>query len=122
MGLGETIAKLRKERGWSQPELAALVGMHQAHITRIERGRAKPRMKTLAKLAEVFDLRPEDLLRTEAASEPALPGLEDQELRALLSRIPSLRQAQREALKTVLRDMLTLTTLEAALLHHQQAS
>ncbi len=122
MSLGETIAKLRKERGWSQVELATLAGVHQAHITRMERGRTKPRMKTLTKLAEVFRVPLEELLRTEQSSEPAVLGLEDQELGALLSRIPNLRQAQREALKTVLRDMLTLTTLEATLLHHQQAS
>jgi transcriptional regulator with XRE-family HTH domain len=57
----DAVAELMEERGWSQRELAAAVGVDPAHICRLlRRGssrRATPDM--LARVARAFDVRPE---------------------------------------------------------------
>lgn len=61
--LGEKIAKLRKERGWSQDKLATIVGMSKSYISAIEQGKAHPRIKTLEILAKCLEVEVELLLR-----------------------------------------------------------
>jgi transcriptional regulator with XRE-family HTH domain len=51
----EGIRLLRKDRGWTQPELAEKVGLHPHIIGRIERGGDyNPTQATLMEIAKVF--------------------------------------------------------------------
>jgi len=43
MGLADRVKALRNEQGWSQSELAELVGADPAQISRYENGRITPR-------------------------------------------------------------------------------
>ncbi len=52
--LARQLHNLRRERGWSQPELAAKVESSTTMIGRYERGEMIPAVDTVAKLAEVF--------------------------------------------------------------------
>lgn len=56
MPLGETIKALRKERGWSQSELAARVGGDAGQISRYENGKISPSVDVVVKLAETLDV------------------------------------------------------------------
>lgn len=49
--IGETIAKLRKEAGITQAELAESVGVRQTHISRIESGRHSTTLDILQAIA-----------------------------------------------------------------------
>lgn len=55
--LGLQLAAARKARAMSQPTLAALAGVQQAEISRIERGLGNPTAVTLSRLASVLGLR-----------------------------------------------------------------
>ena len=51
------IRALRKQRGWTQPELAAKAGMKQSRISNIEKpGATRFTLETLRRLAEAFDV------------------------------------------------------------------
>lgn len=52
---------LRLERGFSQAELAKLVGVDQAAIARYELGIYKPKFDVATKLAKIFDTTVEEL-------------------------------------------------------------
>jgi putative transcriptional regulator len=52
---------LRAERGWSQAELADLVEVSRQSIHAIEKGKYDPSLPLAFKLAEVFDLRIEEI-------------------------------------------------------------
>ena len=52
--LASQLMELRKERGLSQQRLAALSGVNQSEISRIERGNANPSQATLEAIARVF--------------------------------------------------------------------
>lgn len=63
------LRKLRRERDWTQEELAGEVGLHHNFIGMLERGERKPALGTLETLARVFDSEPFELLK--APEEPA---------------------------------------------------
>jgi Predicted transcriptional regulator with C-terminal CBS domains len=50
--LGKKIAKLRKERGVTQKDLANAIGISESYIAAIEEGKAYPRIKTLVLIAK----------------------------------------------------------------------
>ncbi len=59
---GARLAKLRKQRGWNQAELAARVSVSPSAIGMYEQGRREPDCATLAALARVLDTSTDYLL------------------------------------------------------------
>lgn len=72
MSLGERIAKLRKQKGWTQDDLAKQVGVHKGHVTRWERDRMYPASKSLAAIADVFDITVDELLAKDGEQERSI--------------------------------------------------
>jgi len=53
--VGERIRKLRRAKGWRQIDLAQHSGVHEVHISDLERGVREVGLRTLQKLAEALD-------------------------------------------------------------------
>lgn len=53
--LREALKRARTNRGWSQRELSARLGLPQMHISRIESGKIVPRYDTLLDLVRILD-------------------------------------------------------------------
>ncbi len=51
---GTQLKKLRTEAGFTQQQLAQLVGVSQAHIAKIENGKVDPRLSTVNKTLQVL--------------------------------------------------------------------
>ena len=64
-GLVNTLKDLRAERGWSQEELAARVGVTRKTINTVERGKFIPSTVLALKLAEVLERPVETIFRLE---------------------------------------------------------
>ena len=62
MKLNQTIRRLRKEKGLTQERLSELLGVSLMTVRRWEWGNTSPNSNMLLKLAEVFNLAPEELL------------------------------------------------------------
>lgn len=60
--IGLNVAKRRRERGWSQPELATRLGVNEMTISRIERGLSNFAIGTLEHLAKKLGASVEDLV------------------------------------------------------------
>lgn len=77
--VGKRICTLRRARGWSQPRMAPLVGIHVSHLSQLERGVANPTLSTLVALATALQVDVCDLLqdisslRLAEDSQPAMP-------------------------------------------------
>lgn len=56
--LAEIIAHQREQKDISQTQLAALSGINQAHISRIEGGKSKPTMPTVFRICKALDIDP----------------------------------------------------------------
>ena len=73
---GELIAVLRKEKGWSQTELAERLGVTNKAVSRWETGRGYPDVELLPQLAKALDITISELLEGERSPEP--PRVEEQ--------------------------------------------
>ena len=60
--LGETIRRLREERGWTQDELAHRSGLHRTYIGGIERGERNVSLLNITEIAKALVVPPSQLL------------------------------------------------------------
>lgn len=54
--IGQRIATLRKEKGWSQDELSQRAGLQFSHVCRIEEGRYAVTIEVLQAIAEALGM------------------------------------------------------------------
>jgi transcriptional regulator with XRE-family HTH domain len=114
--IGELLFRLRKERGWTQKELAEKIEIHPNHIGRIEKGGLQPRRSTLEAFAKVFGTDVDDLLTLAGVNERGLArqlSEEDPDLAALMSQVPLLEDEQKDAPRVFLRSMVTCQRLQS---------
>jgi transcriptional regulator with XRE-family HTH domain len=62
MHVAKSVSAYRLIRKLSQAELAAKIGMTRQGVDRLERGLAKPSLRTLEALAVAFEVKVSDLL------------------------------------------------------------
>ena len=61
--VGERIAKLRKDRGFTQDQFAEVTGLNRTHLYRLETGRQSMTLKTLKIVADALGVRVTQLLK-----------------------------------------------------------
>lgn len=66
--MGQRVAQLRKEHGWTQGELAEKVGRDEQYLSKVERGERRPGPKTRSSLAVILDTNVMFLLTGDATS------------------------------------------------------
>jgi len=90
---GEQVRRLRTRRGLTQQKLAERSGLHETHISRIERGQREPRLTTIFALARGMGSEVAELFEETARGLAAVEGRQFEEL---LERMLHLsREAQR---------------------------
>lgn len=67
--IGQRIRKIRKAQGFSQETLAEQAGISVTHMSHIEAGNTKLSLPVLVDLAEILDVRTDDLLYDEIFAE-----------------------------------------------------
>ena len=65
---GFKIAEYRNRKRWTQTELAARVGMAQANLSNIEKGKRDLTVSTLLRIATALEVRPSELIEEEMSS------------------------------------------------------
>ena len=60
--LAERVRRLRREKGWSQEELADRAGLHRTFISQIERSVKRTTIRSLQKVAEALGVTCGELL------------------------------------------------------------
>lgn len=66
---GETIKRIRLERGLTQEQLAELAGISQPHLSILENNQSAPSLKTAARLAKALGLSLDSMVRSEGDEE-----------------------------------------------------
>lgn len=56
MKIGEIVSNLRKDRKWSQTDLAEKIGISQVMVGKYERGDAAPSIDVAKKIADAFEV------------------------------------------------------------------
>lgn len=97
--LGERIARLRKERGVTQQELAERIGTIQVLISDYERDRLRVTAEMVVRIAAALEMTTDELLGTRKVRPHAKPS---RKVLRRLERIDSLRpQQQATLLRTI---------------------
>jgi transcriptional regulator with XRE-family HTH domain len=63
--IGEKLRTLRLRRGYTTRELAELLGTSNSFITQVEKGKATPSTYLVLKLADLFGVTTDQLMRDE---------------------------------------------------------
>jgi transcriptional regulator with XRE-family HTH domain len=101
-GFSKRLLALRKQQGWSQPELAHKIGTSGAIIGRYERGEITPSIEVAMKLADCFKVTLDYL-----ASEQDQPNLvQDSSMLSRIRAINDLSPDERERLLYVIDGLL----------------
>ena len=61
--LGHRVRQERKERGWTQTQLSEMINKTTEMVCHIENGSATTKLKTIDRLAEIFDIEPYKLFK-----------------------------------------------------------
>jgi transcriptional regulator with XRE-family HTH domain len=61
--LGKKIRELRKAKGWRQIDLAQHSGIHEVHISDLERGAREAGLRTLHSISRALGVKMTELLR-----------------------------------------------------------
>ncbi|MGE5483047.1 MAG: helix-turn-helix transcriptional regulator [Bacteroidota bacterium] len=80
--LGQRVRDLRKERGWSQEELAQKVGLTRQQVYRIESGETGTRFGTLERLAAVLGVPLSTLVSEDGVPTSPTEGLDERQVPA----------------------------------------
>ena len=92
--VGERVARLRRDHGWKQKDLAARIGCSLQQVSKLERGSWVPRVSLLVRLAETFNVTADYLLTGRG---PRRPGV-DVRFRERLPALDRLPEPQRDSL------------------------
>jgi len=60
---GEKIRRLRKKKGWKLVELSVETGLGRVFLSNLENGKHEPKLGTIKKLSDAFDLTISQLLK-----------------------------------------------------------
>jgi transcriptional regulator with XRE-family HTH domain len=99
--LGSRIMELRKNKNWSQSDLAAEVGVSYAQIGRYETKDAQPPAKVLKKIADALDSTV-DYLVNGGTEDKAKASLQDAEVIRYFKEVDALPQEDKSALLRVI--------------------
>jgi len=111
MILCERIRQLRKEKKWSQDELAQKIDSDARQISRYERGKITPSAETIVKLAKVFDVTSDYLLLENTPRKPF--KTDDKELLTHLENIDALTNEDRNCLFHIIDSFITKNKIKA---------
>lgn len=99
--MGQRLARLRKERGWTQVELAERTGIVQTVLSDYERGKLRLNAEMIVRFATALDITTDELLQPKAA-QIALRHKPSLRVLRRLERIERLPQHQQNTLlKTI---------------------
>jgi len=105
MDLGEKLRTFRQQRNFTQPELAAAMGIEQSYLSKLENGKSIPSSDVFGRILEVFQIGVDDLVDDL-----------DQAVRGQLRQIPVVAQHFDEQKRVILGSRRRWLLISAALL------
>lgn len=100
MGFRDTFVRLRKEKGWTQAQVAEKIGISIGQVKKYEKGDSAPNLHILAKIATVFETSADDFVFGEgnAIAQKSL----DHELLKRFEMLGQLDDRERDAVLVVI--------------------
>lgn len=102
---GDNLKDARTKKGISQSQLAELMGIHPAHISRYERNQTVPSIDVVKKFADLLEVTT-DMLVYGGEDEKAKDRIIDNELLTMFSKAQALSDEDRKCVKSFLKAFL----------------
>jgi transcriptional regulator with XRE-family HTH domain len=115
MNIARNLKRLRKERGYTQGELAKKINAHMGHISRIETGKYNPSVDILIKLAEALEVTLDSMVGQNPDATNEEIKIEDQILSEKIKLLNTLDEEERFVVIKVIDAMLTKKRVLSAL-------
>ena len=109
---GRRLKELRKQKGWTQKELAQKLGVRFSQLNKYESGLHTPPVDKLVLLSEVFDTTIDYLL---AGGRPEQPPLHNTRLVERLRALEDFRAEEQETVLTLIDAMILKHRVEGTL-------
>ena len=103
--LGKNVKIARKEKGWSQRELAEHIDSDASYINRIETGKINPSIASLERIANVLECSLDQLVKGKNENEEI--HIRDKNLSERIRLIDSLEEEDRKAVTHIIDALLT---------------
>ena len=100
MSFPERLVALRKERGFTQQQMADKIGMHVSQLKRYEAGSSQPTIEVFRRIALALNVSADMLLFEEGERGP------DDRLKLQFEAVSHLDEKEREAVETVIAGVL----------------
>ena len=114
MPFGEKLAKLRKDKGLTQEELAKKIGVGIAQMRRYEGGGSSPTLGVIQNITRTLGISADELIFDEHEG-VASAKLFDKKLLEQFERLSKMNSHDQEAIKTILESMILKSRLEEVL-------
>jgi transcriptional regulator with XRE-family HTH domain len=102
---GDNLKNARTKKGISQGQLAELMGIHPAHISRYERNQTVPSIDVVKKFADILEVST-DMLVYGTDDEKAQGKIKDSELLSMFTKAQTLDEEDRKCVKSLIRAYL----------------
>ena len=113
MNIGDRIKKIRTSKGYTQTELANIVGLTYIQIGRYENDKSNPSSDVLQKLAQALDTTTDYLMN--GNTEQVEAQLADKELLKQFKAVEKLKDEDKHLVKTFIDAFITKRQLQALL-------
>jgi transcriptional regulator with XRE-family HTH domain len=110
-GFALRLRELRRQKNFSQAELAERAELHSTHLSRYERGLSRPAADSLKRIADILGVTSDYLLEG-SANEAAKARFEDRELLQRFQEVQSLPERDKEIVRELLDAFLTKRQLQ----------
>ena len=111
MAFAEKISKLRNERGFTQQDMANMIGVGIAQIRRYEKGKSSPTLEVIKNIAKTLGVSADELIFDEGEG-VAAAKIVDRKLLEQFELISSMDLHDQYAIKTILEGMIVKSRLE----------
>ncbi len=105
---GAYLRKLRKERNWSQQQLANLLHVTDATISKYEANTAIPQYETLRSIASIFNVSMDDLYGMKRQGTVSTHGLSESQIESLKALIEAYRLKNAQTGKTLTQEQFAI--------------
>ncbi len=115
MAFGKSLARFRKERGWTQEDLVRRCKIGIAQIRRYEAGKSQPTLDAIARLAKALGVSADDLVFDNVSESVAGQHILDRDLLAQFATISRIDVAEKDAVKRILACVIVKNQVESAM-------
>lgn len=121
MPFAEKLSKMRTNRGFTQQQMAGMIGVGIAQIRRYEKGSSSPTLEVIKNIARTLGISADELLFDEGEG-VAAKRIMDKKLLEQFEMVSQLKTRDREAIMTIIDSMIIKNRLEEVMPGHSDVA